>query len=396
MTEIKVLNNTILDDIPVIDVSMSNAIYRGPKGDKGDKGDDGFIRFEELTPEQKEELRGPQGIQGPQGKTGPAGPQGPQGIQGPKGETGKTGPQGPQGSRGERGPEGSQGPKGETGPAGPQGPQGIQGEPGADYVLTEADKNEIAEITATLVPSGGGASNAIDVSFDDTVAQIGADNIQEAIEYLADSGITSEVVQEQIDENRAWDNASVMMLALNNSSLNTIPSSVKNETALLDTLRKKGNCSWYNYNATNPTYKGLYNAGYLNFYWLNDNGEITQTVSLSAWKDSDTTFTPINYGYFIRWQQYIYHGPANGIKKALTKFYYDNSTSGLTATNIPGAIDELKTLIGSGGGGGLTEEEVNTLIDNKIDEVSGLTEEEVNTLIDNRISQIVDGNEVNY
>jgi hypothetical protein len=59
MTEIKVLNNTILEDVPVINVSMSNAIYRGPKGDKGDKGDDGSIVFEELTPEQKEELRGP-------------------------------------------------------------------------------------------------------------------------------------------------------------------------------------------------------------------------------------------------------------------------------------------------------------------------------------------------
>lgn len=61
MTEIKVLNNTILEDIPVINVSMSNAIYRGPKGDKGD---DGFIQFEELTPEQKEELRGPEGPAG--------------------------------------------------------------------------------------------------------------------------------------------------------------------------------------------------------------------------------------------------------------------------------------------------------------------------------------------
>jgi hypothetical protein len=80
MTEIKVLNNTILDDIPVIDVSMSNAIYRGPKGDKGDKGDDGFIQFEELTPEQKEELRGPQGKQGPAGKDGAQGPAGESGV----------------------------------------------------------------------------------------------------------------------------------------------------------------------------------------------------------------------------------------------------------------------------------------------------------------------------
>ena len=139
MTEIKVLNNTILDDIPVIDVSMSNAIYRGPKGDKGDKGDDGFIQFEELTPEQKEELRGPQGIQGPRGETGPAGP---------KGDKGDTG---------ERGPEGLQGPIGETGPEGPQGPKGDKGDQGQDYVLTEADKQEIAE----MIPTSGGNDIAV-------------------------------------------------------------------------------------------------------------------------------------------------------------------------------------------------------------------------------------------
>lgn len=72
----------------------------GPAGPQGPKGEDGGIKFEELTDEQKEQLRGPQGIQGPKGETG------------------------------------------ETGPA------------GADYVLTEADKQEIAgmvEVTGESV-----------------------------------------------------------------------------------------------------------------------------------------------------------------------------------------------------------------------------------------------------
>lgn len=66
MTNIEVLNKmeVIAEDTPIINVSMSNAIYRGPKGDKGDKGEDGSIVFEELTPEQKEELRGPAGPTG--------------------------------------------------------------------------------------------------------------------------------------------------------------------------------------------------------------------------------------------------------------------------------------------------------------------------------------------
>ena len=57
---------------------------------------------------------------------------GPAGPQGPKGEVGPQGPIGPQGIQGEQGP---QGPKGDQGPEGPAG---------ADYVLTQDDKTEIA------------------------------------------------------------------------------------------------------------------------------------------------------------------------------------------------------------------------------------------------------------
>ena len=74
--------------------------------------------------------------------------EGPQGPVGPQGETGLQGPQG------EVGPVGPQGPQGEQGIAGKAGPQGPQGEPGADYVLTEADKLEIAGMVEV---SGGDA-----------------------------------------------------------------------------------------------------------------------------------------------------------------------------------------------------------------------------------------------
>lgn len=168
MTEIKVLNNTILDDIPVIDVSMSNAIYRGPKGDKGDKGDDGFIQFEELTPEQKEELRGPQGIQGPKGD---------------KGDTG------------ERGPEGLQGPIGEIGPAGADGYTPIKG---TDY-FTEADKTElVADVKAQIaVPS-----SADEISYNNAETQIEATTVQEAIDHLFDSAIDSVYLENILSEKK--------------------------------------------------------------------------------------------------------------------------------------------------------------------------------------------------
>ena len=79
----------------------------------------------------------------------------------PRGDTGATGPQGPQGERGLTGPTGPQGPQGvqgEQGPQGERGEQGAQGEPGADYVLTAADKSEIAQIVLAELPVSEGVS----------------------------------------------------------------------------------------------------------------------------------------------------------------------------------------------------------------------------------------------
>lgn len=57
---------------------------------------------------------------------------------------------GPQGEPGPQGPQGVQGRQGEPGPQGPQGPQGETGPPGENYVLTEQDKKEIADIVKVL------------------------------------------------------------------------------------------------------------------------------------------------------------------------------------------------------------------------------------------------------
>lgn len=109
-----------------------------PRGDKGEQGE-----------------RGLQGIPGEKGDTGATGPAGPAGA------TGATGPQGPKGetgATGATGPQGPQGIQGETGPQGPAGPTGPQGPAGQDYVLTTADKQEIAGLVIADLPtwtSGG-------------------------------------------------------------------------------------------------------------------------------------------------------------------------------------------------------------------------------------------------
>lgn len=109
---------------------------------------------------------GANGIDGSKGEKGDVGPQGPQGIpgqQGPKGEQGVMGPQGPVG------PQGEQGPKGEKGD---QGIQGIQGEPGADYVLTEADKKEIAGMVEVSGEVGNLSNYYTKTEVDDKIEQI--------------------------------------------------------------------------------------------------------------------------------------------------------------------------------------------------------------------------------
>lgn len=89
-------------------------------------------------------------IKGPKGDQGETGEQGPQGIQGPVGETGPQGEQGPQGLKGDTGPQG---------PQGEPGQDGAQGEPGADG-LPALTYGKIKETTVT--PTVGGVTNFIE------------------------------------------------------------------------------------------------------------------------------------------------------------------------------------------------------------------------------------------
>ena len=133
------------------ELSQGVEYYKGERGPKGDA-----FTYEDFTQEQLNALKGQQGEpgeQGPQGEIGPQGPkgdkgdpgeigpQGPQGIQGPQGPQGDPGAQGPQGEPGIQGPKGDTGEKGDRGEQGPQGPAGQNGN---DYVLTDADKQQIA------------------------------------------------------------------------------------------------------------------------------------------------------------------------------------------------------------------------------------------------------------
>lgn len=130
----------------------------GPAGPQGEKGDPGPV--------------------GPAGPRGATGPQGEKGEKGDRGERGLQGVQGPQGPQGEQGPRGEQGPQGPTGPAGADGKDGedgapgAPGEPGKDYVLTEADKEEIADMAAEKVEGPDGGSYTLPIATPDTLGGV--------------------------------------------------------------------------------------------------------------------------------------------------------------------------------------------------------------------------------
>jgi hypothetical protein len=126
----------------------------GPQGPKGEKGQDGTVRFEELTEAQRASLKGDKGDVGPQGPQGEPGRDGADGKDGIMKFEELTEAQKAtlKGDKGDKGDTGAQGPKGDTGATGPQGPKGDS------YVLTDSDKNYIANLVYGLIPSAEGVS----------------------------------------------------------------------------------------------------------------------------------------------------------------------------------------------------------------------------------------------
>lgn len=175
----------------------------GPEGPEGKPGKDGFSPIATVT---QTEDGATISIQDANGTTTA------EISNGAPGEKGDPGPQGNPGKDGEKGETGDSGVYiGQTEPADPDVNVWIDpnGQPSAVPASSVSFDDSTAQTGATnvqdaidyLVENGsGGASTASEVSFDDSTAGIGATNVQDAIEYLADSGATTEVVQDMIDE----------------------------------------------------------------------------------------------------------------------------------------------------------------------------------------------------
>lgn len=171
------------------------------------------------------------------GPMGPAGPQGPKGDKGDRGETGPrglTGATGPKGEKGERGEKGDKGDKGETGAVGPQGPSGPKGDKGdtgatgpagangKDYVLTEADKQEIAGMVE--VTGGGGA--AIDDTTPSTTTTYSSQKIEDELSAL-NTAKANDADLAKVAKSGSYDDLT------NKPTIPTVPSSLPNPNKLI-------------------------------------------------------------------------------------------------------------------------------------------------------------------
>ena len=138
---------------------------------------------------QLKESTGPMGPAGPQGPKGDKGDRGEPGPRGLTGATGATGPKGDKGDKGDKGATGAVGPQGPAGPKGDKGDTGATGPAGAngkDYVLTEADKQEIAGMVE--VPGGVGA--AIDDTTPSTTTTYSSQKIEDELSALNEANAT--------------------------------------------------------------------------------------------------------------------------------------------------------------------------------------------------------------
>lgn len=361
----------------------------GLKGDKGDKGDTG-----PMGPQGEPGERGPEGPKGPQGDIGPMGPEGPMGPKGLQGERGPEGPEGPKGDKGDIGPAGPQGIQGEPGPKGdkgdqgiqgPEGPQGPAGEKGADGLTTAITVNgqtynqENGVITLPDYPTGG-ASTAADVSYDDTNSGLGINNpsvpinnVQKAIEALADDAVSSEVVQNMIDTNflsyapsQNYLNLLISKAPSDLTGFNQNPGTenLSKDEVIHALFYEKRFCHYSAYDSDIFILYSELPVKYQPYIYILDNGTLTAHPVSGV------------RGFYLRPGHYYGWISSNSIIdcKKLTEFtayvrkhlVYDNSVSGLTATTLSDAIDELAAK-SSGSTAGINLQIVETLPTENID-----------------------------
>lgn len=118
------------------------------------------------------------------------------------GAQGPVGPAGEKGDKGDKGDTGAKGDTGEQGPIGPEGPAGPAGADGEDYVLTEADKDYIADLVAERVD--------VSLELDTTLTRRGvpadAKAVGDALENVGGKAYVQDTEPAQMEVGEFWYN----------------------------------------------------------------------------------------------------------------------------------------------------------------------------------------------
>lgn len=246
----------------------------------------------------------------------------------------------------------------------------IKGDPGNDYVLTEEDKKEIAGMVGGT--GEGGASTADKISFDDSYVGLGADNVQDAIAALADDQVGSEEVQDMIEYNldeRLHETSIVLPLTQEQTVVSRI--SVDSKEELIEGLKTR---PWFTLFHLNGFYLTLTSSDLLGL--INGLDYYTYDFSTKEYKNTNSSinnfYTSINKTYamlcgkqklLLFYNVSSYYDIINVLARYVVKpgfFWYDGTASGLSATTLQKAIDELAAR--PAGGGDVSKEEVAEIV----------------------------------
>ena len=319
----------------------------GPEGPEGKPGKDGFSPIATVTQTEDGATISIQDVNG----TTTA-----EISNGAPGEKGDPGPQGNPGKDGEKGETGDSGVYiGQTEPTDPDVNVWIDpnGQPSAvpassvsfDDSTAQTGASNVQDAIDYLVENGsGGASTAAEVSFDDSTAGIGATNVQDAIEYLADSGATTEVVQDMIDENMVDYDQNYP--AYFPATLFSILSSPYYNSYSATNMNNLKECLAWGYNQIRLIGVGATGSlGVIVYTYDEETGAFTYHSGMDNIPVSiNCRFFKLVHNKYLMLTNTQY---TNYRAKIFADSYYDNTNSGLTAGTVWDAIDELATKINS-------------------------------------------------
>ena len=205
-------------------------------------------------------------------------------------------------------------------------------------------------------------SEAKNIDYDDENTGLNADNVQSAIEALH-TLITNTSAYIRVDDIIPavdWLNGKTFthIQTVNNATLTAIMSAVKNEEVVVLAVPNGEDKSYYNLVAVDEDSLNLTHT----LYFWSDIDNMMRSLVINGLNDAENV--------------YIELLPAAVIKVEAINVNYDNTGSGMTATDVQSAIDELKGDIPStasdisydNSGSGLTA----TDVQDAIDEISGI------------------------